>query len=175
MGQDACFWRFFSLFWIFVAETPLIRYIARNRKAFHNYFILQRFEAGIVLLGTEVKSARSGAITLRESYALLDKGELWLHNLNIHLYDHRGYEEHEPRRRRKLLLQKRELRRIEQRIIEKGLAVIPLSLYFKGPYLKVELALVRGKRQYDKRAQKEKAQMQRELDREMKGRYRIKS
>lgn len=153
----------------------VVRHIARNRKAFYNYFILQRFEAGIALLGTEVKSARSGAVSLGDSYALLEQGEVWLHNLNIQLYDHRGYEEHDPRRRRKLLLQKREIRRIEQRIVEKGLALIPLSLYFKGPHLKVELGLVRGKRQYDKRAQKEKAQMQRELEREIKGRYRIKS
>jgi len=156
-------------------EKPAIRYVARNRKALHDYFIVHRFEAGIALLGTEVKSARTGAISLRESYALVEKNEVWLHNLNIHLYDHRGYTEHDPRRRRKLLLQAREIHKIQQRMLEKGLALIPLSLYFKGPYLKVELGLAQGKRQYDKRAQKEKAQMQRDLDREIKGRYRIKS
>jgi SsrA-binding protein len=156
-------------------EKPAIRYVARNRKALHNYFIVHRFEAGIALLGTEVKSARTGALSLRESYALVEKNEVWLHNLNIHPYDHRGYAEHEPRRRRKLLLQSREIRKIQQRMLEKGLALIPLSLYFKGPYLKVELGLAQGKRQYDKRAQKEKAQLQRDLDREIKSRYRIKS
>ena len=150
------------------------RYIARNRKALYNYLILQRFEAGIVLLGTEVKSARAGAISLRESYGMLEKGEVWLHNLSIQLYGNRGYTEHDTRRRRKLLLQKREIRRIEQRMMEKGFALIPLSLYFKGPYLKVEIALARGKRQYDKRAQKEKAQIQRDLQRDIKI-YRVKT
>ena len=158
-----------------MGQDSAIRYIARNRKAFYNYFILQRFEAGIVLLGTEVKSARTGAVSLRESYGLVEQGEVWLHNLTIRLYDHRGYSDHDPRRRRKLLLQKREIRKIEHRMMEKGLALIPLSLYFKGPHLKVELGLARGKRQYDKRAQKEKAQMQRELEREVKSSYRIKS
>ena len=157
-----------------MGETPTIRHIARNRKALHNYFIVQRFEAGIVLLGTEVKSVRSGAVGLRESYGVVEKGEVWLHNLSIRLYDHRGYTDHEPRRRRKLLLQRREIRRIEQRMLEKGHTLIPLSLYFKGPFLKVELGLAKGKRQYDKRAQKEKAQMQRDLQREMK-KYRIKT
>ncbi|MBM3325097.1 MAG: SsrA-binding protein, partial [Calditrichaeota bacterium] len=77
--------------------TPSARHVARNRKAFHDYFILQRFEAGIALLGTEVKSVRAGAVSMRESYALVEKGEVWLHNLKIALYDHRGYAEHDPR------------------------------------------------------------------------------
>jgi SsrA-binding protein len=158
-----------------MSDAPAIRYVARNRKALHDYFILQRFEAGIVLLGTEVKSARMGIASLRESYALVERGELWLHNLKIPSYDRRGYADHEPRRRRKLLMQSREIHRIEHRMMEKGLALVPLSLYFKGPYLKVELGLAQGKRQYDKRAQKEKAQMQRDLEREAKTPYRVKS
>lgn len=150
-------------------KSPL-RIVAKNRKAWHDYTILQRFEAGIALLGTEVKSARAGHVGLRDAYAALEHGELYLHNVSISPYKDRGSAEHEERRRRKLLLNRDELRKIARQVEEKGNTIIPLQLYFKGPYLKVEIAVAQGKKQYDKRRQKEEQRMARELDREMKAR-----
>ncbi len=144
--------------------------VARNKKAWHDYHILQRYEAGISLLGTEVKSVRAGHIGMRDAYAAFEENELYLHNLSINPYKDRGYSTHEERRRRKLLLRKDELRKIRRQIEEKGNTIVPLQLYFKGPYLKVELAVAQGKKEYDKRAQKEKAQADRELRRELKNR-----
>jgi SsrA-binding protein len=151
-------------------EKSSSKLVAKNRKAWHDYFILQRFEAGIVLLGTEVKSVRAGHVGLRDSYAALENGELFLYNVSISAYKDRGYTEHEERRRRKLLLHADELRKLKRQIDEKGNTVIPLQLYFKGPHLKVEIAVAQGKKLYDKRRQKEEARMSRELDREMKSR-----
>lgn len=144
--------------------------VVRNRKARHDYHILQRYEAGLSLLGTEVKSVRAGKVGLRDSYAAFDGGELYLYNLTIGSYESRGYSDHDERRRRKLLLHRTELRKIERQVNEKGKTIIPLQLYFKGPYLKVEIAVAQGKRAYDKREQKEEARMKRELSREMKNR-----
>lgn len=151
-------------------ESPRWRILAKNRKAWHDYFIVQRYEAGVSLLGTEVKSARAGHIALRDAYAAFDKGELFLHNVSIGAYRDRGYVEHEERRRRKLLLHREELRKLNRQVEEKGNTIIPLQIYFKGPHLKVEIAVARGKKQYDKRQQKEDARMARELDRELKHR-----
>ncbi len=148
--------------------------VAKNRKAWHDYEILQRFEAGIALLGTEVKSARAGHVSLTDAYGLIEKGELYLYNVSISSYKDRGYATHEDRRKRKLLLHSDELRKLTRQVEEKGNTIIPLQLYFKGPYLKAEIAVARGKREYDKRQQKEEARMDRELRRELKNRSRTK-
>jgi SsrA-binding protein len=153
-----------------VEEKGSIKIVAKNRKAWHDYHILQRFEAGLSLLGTEVKAVRAGHIGLRDAYAAFDGGELYLFNVTIGAYRNQGYVEHEERRKRKLLLHGDELRKLARQVEEKGNTIIPLQLYFKGPYLKAEIAVARGKREYDKRRQKEEARMARELDREMKQR-----
>ncbi|MBU0508802.1 SsrA-binding protein SmpB [bacterium] len=156
-----------------MGEKEPARLVAKNRKAWHDYHILQRFEAGISLLGTEVKSARAGHVALRDSYAAFEGGNLYLYNVSISLYSHRGYAEHEERRPRRLLLHRDELRKLARQVEEKGKTIIPLQAYFKGPHLKIEIAVAQGKRVYDKRRQKEEARMTRELDREMKKRIRI--
>jgi SsrA-binding protein len=153
-----------------VEEKGSIKIVAKNRKAWHDYHILQRFEAGLSLLGTEVKAVRAGHIGLRDAYAAFDGGELYLFNVTIGAYGDQGSAGHEERRRRKLLLHGDELRKLARQVEEKGNTIIPLQLYFKGPYLKAEIAVARGKREYDKRRQKEEARMARELDREMKQR-----
>jgi SsrA-binding protein len=122
-----------------------------NRKARHEYFILEALEAGIVLTGTEVKSLRKGNANLQDSYAELRSGEVWLEGMHISPYEQGNINNHEPRRKRKLLLQRKQIRKLMGGMKEKGLTLIPLSVYFKGPYAKVELALARGKKSYDKR------------------------
>ena len=125
--------------------------IAENRKAFHDYHILQTWDAGVVLLGTEVKAIREGRVNLRDSYARLEKGEVWLLNMHISPYSHRGYVGHEERRQRKLLLHRREIERIFAQLRENGLTLVPTKLYFKDGRVKVEVALARGKNVRDKR------------------------
>ena len=127
------------------------RVVASNRKARHDYFILDTLEAGLVLKGTEVKSLRSGNANLQDSYALVKNGEVWLFGMHISPYEHGSFSNHDPRRTRKLLLSKREIRRLLGRVQEKGLTIIPLSIYFKGAYAKIELAIAQGKKSYDKR------------------------
>jgi SsrA-binding protein len=133
-----------------MAEAPQ-RISISNRKARHDYFIIEAFEAGIVLTGTEVKSLRQGNANLQDSYAELRSGEVWLEGMHINPYEHGSIYNHEPRRRRKLLLQKKQIRKLLGGLKEKGLTLVPLTVYFKGPYAKVELALARGKKSYDKR------------------------
>jgi SsrA-binding protein len=133
-----------------MAESPQ-RVLISNRKARHDYFILESLEAGIVLTGTEVKSLRKGNANLQDSYAELVRGEAWLEGMHISPYEQGSIYNHEPRRKRKLLLQKKQIRKLIGGLKEKGLTLIPLSVYFKGPYAKVELALARGKKSYDKR------------------------
>ncbi|MBU3742681.1 MAG: SsrA-binding protein SmpB [Candidatus Kapabacteria bacterium] len=126
-----------------------------NRKALYEYEVLQRFEAGIVLTGTEVKSLRAGKVNLMDAYALFPSrttSELVLIGLHIAVYEFGNRENHEPTRPRRLLLHQRELTRLRAALEEKGLSLVPLSVYFSGPYIKVELGLVRGKKLYDKRA-----------------------
>lgn len=142
--------------------------IAGNRKARRNYDILDRFEAGICLLGTEVKSLRNGSANLKDSYATIQNGEVFLHQLHIGLYDKGNIANHDPLRIRKLLLQKRQIHKLESSTADKGFTLIPLSLYWKGKYAKVELAVARGKRQYDKRQAITRREQSRELDRVMK-------
>jgi SsrA-binding protein len=125
--------------------------IAQNRRARHDYDILERFEAGIVLSGTEIKSVREHNVQLVGAYARVRDGEMWIQDMHIAPYSHAGYAHHEPRRDRKLLLHRREIRRVRELLEEKGLTLIPLSLYLKRGKVKVELGVARGRKQYDRR------------------------
>jgi len=125
--------------------------IAVNRQAFHNYEILERLEAGIVLTGTEIKSARDGRANLKDAYGLVKAGEVWLLNCHISPYSHGNYANHDPLRTRKLLLNRSEIRKLIGRTTEKGLTLVPLRLYLKNGRLKCELALARGRKLHDKR------------------------
>ena len=136
--------------------------IAENRKAFHDYHLLETFEAGLVLLGTEVKAIREGRVNLRDSFARVENGEVYLYNVNISSYSHRGYADHEPLRRRKLLLHRDEIRKLIGKTLEKGMTLVPTRLYFKKGRVKVAVALARGKKDYDKR----ETVKRREADRE---------
>lgn len=125
--------------------------VAQNKKARHDYHIEDTFEAGLVLTGTEVKSLRAGRASLVDGFGEIDRGEAWLLHVHIPQYDNGTWTNHETRRRRKMLLNRIEIDRIERRTTEKGLTIVPLSLYFKDGRAKVEIALARGKKQYDKR------------------------
>jgi SsrA-binding protein len=133
-------------------SNPEVKVVARNRKAYHDYTIEDTFEAGIALIGSEIKSIRAGRVNLRDGYAAVEDGEVWMYNVHIAPYDPASRYGHEPRRKRKLLLHKREIARLERRVQEKGYTLVPVRLYLRGNLAKVELALARGKRQYDKRA-----------------------
>ncbi len=122
-----------------------------NRQASHDYFFLDRFEAGMVLTGTEVKSARNGRVSLRDGYATLKEGELWLYNCHISPYSHGNYMNHEALRPRKLLVHKEELRRLFTKTRERGLTLVPLRVYLKRGRIKAEIAIAKGKKDYDKR------------------------
>jgi SsrA-binding protein len=125
--------------------------IAENRKAFHDFHLLETFEAGIVLLGTEVKAIREGRVNLRDSFARVEDGEVFLYNVNISPYSHRGYADHEPLRRRKLLLHRDEIRKLIGKTVEKGMTLVPIRLYFKNGRIKVAVSLAKGKKEFDKR------------------------
>src|SRR5437868_14667710 len=125
--------------------------IAENRKAFHDYHLLETFEAGMVLLGTEVKAIREGRVNLRDSFARVEDGEVYLYNVNISPYSHRGYADHEPLRRRKLLLHRDEIRKLIGKTVEKGMTLVPVRLYFKNGRVKIAVSLAKGKQLYDKR------------------------
>lgn len=144
--------------------------VAKNRKAFHNYEILDRFEAGIALLGTEVKSVRDRKVNLKDSYAQIKNGELWLQNCHISPYSHGGQSNHNPLRPRKLLLHRLEINRLIGRMNKKGFTIIPLSLYFSGGKVKVEIALGRGKQLYDKREAARRKTIDKEIETEMRKR-----
>lgn len=146
--------------------------VAENRKARHSYELVERLEAGLVLVGTEVKSARAGGVNLKDSYAAVRDGELFLMQAHITPYSHGTHENHEALRPRKLLLSKRELRKWIGKINERGFTVVPLRMYFKKGKLKVELALARGKRQHDRRAAAKERDMQREVQAALKERNR---
>ena len=138
------------------------RIIADNRKALHDYHVIETWEAGIALLGTEVKSIREGAVNLRDSYARLENGEVWLLNVHIGPYSHTGYSSHEERRQRKLLMHRDEIRKLTGKVAERGLTLVPLQMYFKNGRVKVVIALVKGKQAHDKR----ETIRRREVDRE---------
>ena len=143
-------------------EKDATQPIADNRKAFHDYHILETFEAGIALLGTEVKGIREGQANLRDSFARLEGGEVWLFNVHINPYSHRGYVDHDPKRKRRLLLHKHEIRKLIGKTVEKGLTLVPTKMYFKNGKVKVALALAKGKDVRDKR----ETLRRREVDRE---------
>ncbi|MDH4062790.1 MAG: SsrA-binding protein SmpB [Acidobacteriota bacterium] len=146
--------------------------IADNRKAFHDYHILEAFEAGIALLGTEVKGIREGRANLRDSYARVEQGEVWLYHLHINPYSHRGYVDHDPKRKRRLLLHRHEIRKLIGKTVEKGLTLVPTKLYFKQGRVKVEIALAKGKQAHDKRETIRRREVDRETRAAVKGRTR---
>ncbi len=136
--------------------------IASNKKALHEYFVLQKLEAGVSLTGTEVKSLREGQANLKDSYVIVKNGEAWLLGTHISAYAHGNRENHDPVRTRKLLLHKREIEKLHRQLVEKGLTIVPLRLYFRGAKVKAEIAVVRGKKLFDKR----ETEKRREADRE---------
>lgn len=125
--------------------------IAENRKAFHDYHIIETFEAGIVLAGTEVKSIREGRVNLRDSYARTEGAEVFVYNIHILPYSHRGYADHDPIRKRKLLLHEHEIRKLIGKVMEKGMTLVPVRMYFKNRRVKIALGLAKGKQAHDKR------------------------
>ena len=143
-------------------EKTADRPIAENRKARHDYHIIETWEAGIALVGTEVKAIREGRVNLRDSYARTEGGEVWMMNVHISPYSHRGYAEHAETRQRKLLLHRHEIRKLIGRVAEKGLTLVPLEMYFKKGRVKVRIALAKGKQEHDKR----ETIRRREVDRE---------
>ena len=144
------------------AREQARRIIAENRKARHDDHIIETWEAGVALLGTEVKAIREGRVNLRDSYARAEKGEVWMMNVHISPYSHSGYAGHDELRQRKLLLHRHEIRKLAGRAAEKGLTLVPLELYFKNGRVKVSLALAKGKQAHDKR----ETIKRREVDRE---------
>jgi len=125
--------------------------IAENRKAFHDYHIVDTYEAGVVLQGTEVKAIREGNVNLRDSFGRVEDGEVWIYNVHISPYSHRGYANHDPTRRRKLLLHRQEIRKLIGKTVERGMTLVPTRMYFKNGRIKVELSLAKGKKAHDKR------------------------
>jgi SsrA-binding protein len=125
--------------------------IADNRKAFHDFHILDTFEAGVVLVGTEVKAIREGRVNLRDSFGRVEAGEVWVYNVHISPYSHRGYADHEPTRRRKLLLNREEIRKLIGKTVEKGMTLVPTRMYFKNGRVKIAIGLAKGKKAHDKR------------------------
>ena len=147
------------------------RTIAQNKKAWHDYFVDEKFEAGIELFGTEVKSLRAGRVNLKDSYCSVKDGELFALGVHISPYEQGNIFNRDPLRPKKLLMHKREILRLFGKVQEKGYSLIPLSLYFKGSRVKMELGLCRGKKLYDKREDMAKASAKRDMERAMKGNY----
>ena len=152
-----------------MAEKKSSRVIAQNKKAWHDYFVDDKYEAGIALFGTEVKSIRQGNVNLKDSYCHFDGGELFVVGMHISPYEKGNIFNREPRRERKLLMHKREIMKLGGLMTQKGYTLVPLSLYFSGKNLKVEIGLCRGKKLYDKRDALAEKQVNREMDRQMKG------
>jgi SsrA-binding protein len=148
-----------------------VKVIATNRKARHQYQFYDVYEAGLVLKGSEIKSIRAGRVSLQEGFVLFDAGEAWLVNVHIAQYDPASGQNHEPRRRRKLLLHRREIDRLQGRATEKGYTVVPVRLYLKDGRAKVEIALARGKKQRDKRQDIAKRDAKRQVERALKEHY----
>ena len=144
--------------------------ITTNRKAFHDYFVVSKHEAGMVLTGTEVKSLRDGQVNLKDSYVVFKGSEAFLHGAHISPYSHGNIENHDPERTRKLLLHRREIAKLEATVVEKGLTIVPLRLYFKGGRVKAEIAVVRGKKLFDKRETEKRKEADRESAAAMKHR-----
>jgi SsrA-binding protein len=151
---------------------PGIKVVATNRKAGRDFYLEERREAGLVLMGTEIKSIRAGRVNLSDGYVQPRDGELWLLNVHIAPYDPSGRYGHEPRRPRKLLLHRREIDRLTSRVQERGYTIVPVRLYLRGGRAKVEIALARGKRKYDKRQAIAEREAQQQVERELKERDR---
>ena len=149
-----------------------IKAVANNRKAYHDYFIEDKFEAGIELAGTEVKSIRQGQVNLKDAFAIVKDGELTVHGMHISPYEKGNIFNKDPLRPRKLLMHKREILRLHAKVKQDGYALVPLSVYFKGPRVKVELGLAKGKKLYDKREAAAERDARREMDRAKKDRTR---
>ena len=149
-----------------------VKIVAKNSKAFHDYFIEDRYEAGIELAGTEVKSIRQGNVNLKDSFCIIKDGEISVLGMHISPYEKGNIFNKDPRRNRKLLMHKREIMRLFGKIKQDGYSLIPLSIYFKGPRVKLEIGLARGKKLYDKRDSAAKKDAKREIDRAMKSRNR---
>ena len=145
-----------------------MRPVSENRKAYHDFFIDETYEAGIALTGTEVKSIREGRANLRDSYVLIKDGEAFLLGCHISPYSHGNIMNHDPLRTRKLLLKKREIERLRGKTIQKGYTLIPLKMYFKGPYVKLEIGLARGKKFFDKREALKEKEAGRQIERALK-------
>lgn len=149
--------------------TPTIQ----NRKARHEYNVEETYEAGLVLKGTEVKSLRQGKASFTDSFAYLQNGEVWLRELYIKPYEHGSYYNHDPRRPRKLLLHKKEIRALDKAVQQQGYTIVPLKLYFKGGNAKVLIGVAKGKKQYDKRDSIKEKDVKRQIERNVKGNYKI--
>ena len=146
-----------------------MKIITQNRKAFHDYQIEDKIEAGINLKGTEVKSVREGRINLKDSYVIIKQGEAFLLNCHISPYSHGNIMNHDPVRTRKLLLHKKEISKLQGKLQEKGYSLIPLKVYFKGPFIKIEIGLAKGKKFFEKRETIKTREAKREIERAMKG------
>ena len=152
------------------AKQKGVKEITANRKAFHEYFVLERFEAGIELAGTEVKSIRGGNVNLKDAFCTIKNGELFIRGMHISPYEHGNIFNKDPVRPRRLLMHKREILKLNARVMQDGVALIPLSLYFKDSRVKVELGLCKGKKLHDKRNSEADRQSKRDIDRMMKER-----
>jgi SsrA-binding protein len=153
-------------------SAPRFKDVAVNRRALHDYEIMERYEAGIALTGSEIKSVRAGKVSLQEAYARPERGEVWLHGAHIAEYQSASYFGHEPRRPRRLLLHKKQIREIEESAGQKGLTLVPLRMYLKDGKAKIELAVARGRRQYDKREAIARREAQRDIERALRQRSR---
>ena len=154
-----------------MAEKKGIKVMANNRKAFHDYFVEDKIEAGIELKGTEVKSVRAGTLNLKDSYVIAKGGEAYVHSMHISPYDKGNIFNHDPDRPKRLLLHKREINKLYALVKQDGYALVPLSVYFKDARVKVELGICKGKKNYDKREATAQRDAKREMDRAMKARY----
>lgn len=148
-------------------KAPAIRTVAQNKKAYHEYFIIEKLEAGIELFGTEVKSIREGRINLKDSWCFIKEGEMFVNGMHISPYEHGNIFNRDPMREKKLLLHKREINRLFALVKQDGLAIVPLSVYFKNGRAKVEIGLCKGKKLYDKREVAAKKDAQRDIERNM--------
>jgi SsrA-binding protein len=155
-----------------MAESKGKKIIAQNKKAYHDFFVDETYEAGIALFGTEVKSLRAGTVNLKDSYCYVENGELWASGVHISPYEKGNIFNRDPLRQRKLLMHKREIMKLHGLVSQKGYTLVPLSLYFRGSHVKVELGLCRGKKLYDKRDDAAKKQADRDIERYQKSRNR---
>ena len=153
------------------AKADGLQIITVNSKAYHDYLVRETYEVGVVLTGTEIKSIRAGKVNLREAFARVERGEVWLHNLHIAQYDHGNRWNHEPTRVRKLLLHKNQIRELQRETKSRGLTLVPVRLYISRDHAKIELALAQGKKMYDKRQAMAEREANRDIERAVRARY----